>query len=813
VTTANSGRKAGLPFDSTTIGSGASLTWDTAHAGYRGTAALHVTTGASAVNVWGRWDNMYRPGAGVAQVATAWMYFTANPGATTTVLFVGNASAQRICDLRVTSTGRVRAVNSAGTTVVDTTNAIALNTWVRADMLFTPDAAAGVLQLKLYNNPGSATPTETTAVFTGQNLRQADPSLYLVGIANGATNISYWVQAAFTDGAAPPFGAVGWVMSRWLGAVTATSASVAARVLGASSVRLKVSTTSDLATSPVFSSAQTPDADGTVRMTVTGLAADTAYFYGIECDGVVDTEYGGSFRTAPTPGTQKSFTFCAASCAQNNSNASTFDAIRAENPSFFVHLGDLHYRDLTANDQVAYQRAYDQVMSSPRQLAFFGALPVPYIWSDHDSVGPNGDGSAASVPAANAVYRSRVPAYSNLPATTGAYFSFTWGRVKIVCTDGRSFASPITDADGPSKTKLGSTQKAWLLSELTDPTYPLIIWCHEDAISNGATFSGDDTWSAYPTERTQIFAAIAAAGARVAYICGDLHSLAADSGANVPTAGAGSGVPVHVAAAMDNTSFKGNGTYTAGVYPVADGVLVNQYGRFVVTDTGSSISLLFEGKDTSGAVRVTQTTTWTLSTPQTPAGPAGSVRVSGSAGAVTAAQAVTVSGTAGAQRLRAGAGAVSAAQAAGPSGAGGTVRLRPGSGAISAVRTVTLAGGPGTIRATAAAGSVSSAQQALLAGAAGTVRVRSSAGAVTNTAVTLLPGTPGTIRLRGSQGAAQTVQAVTATAPVASVRLRASVGTVAPAQQVFPSGAAGTIRVRSSAGAVSNAGVAAVQGA
>nr|WP_240971248.1 alkaline phosphatase D family protein [Microbispora sp. CL1-1] len=518
-------------------------------------------------------------------------------------------------------------------------------------------------------------------------------------------------------------------------------------------------------------------------MTVTGLSADTAYYYGIEVDGVVDTEYGGSFSTAPTPGTPKSFTFCAASCASNNSNATTFDAIRAENPSFFVHLGDLHYRDLTSNDQIAYQRAYDQVMSSPRQLAFFGALPVPYIWSDHDSVGANGDGTAASVPAANAVYRSRVPAYGDMPAVTGTYFSWTWGRVRFVCTDGRSFMSPIAQTDDASKTKLGSTQKAWLLDQLTDPTYPLIIWCHEDAISNGLTFVGDDTWSAYSTERQEIFDAIAAAGTNVAYICGDLHSLAADDGTNVPAAGANSGVPVHVAAAMDNTSFKGNGVYTAGTYPATDGVLVNHYGLFTITDTGSQISLAFAGKDAGGVTRVSQTTTWTLSTPQnaTPSGSAGAVQVRASAGAVTAVRAAPIAGGPGAVRVRAPSAAVQAVQNSSLPARAGAVRLAPSTGAVLAVQEAPVAGVPGSVRVRASAGAVLSVRRTLPAGLAGAVRLRASAGAVLGEQVAAVSGGPGSVRLHGAPGGVATVQ------------------------QAFPAAGGGRVVIRASAGAVSTA--------
>ncbi|WP_141703729.1 alkaline phosphatase D family protein [Planobispora rosea] len=704
MSTTNSGRAAGVPVDVVSVGTAASLTYDTTHSGYHGDRAVRVATGASVVNCYGAWTNMYRPGSGAAQVLTVWLYFTANPGATVSVALVANASVARICEMRVTGTGKIRILNGAGTSVLETSASIALNQWVRADLLFTPHASAGSLQVKLYNTPSSSTPTETTATLTGQNLRQAQVEGVYCGVTNGVTNVTYWMQAAITDGAALP-ATGGWVMSRWLGAVTESSVGVAARVLGASSVRLKVSTTSNLLTSPTYSSAQSPDSDGTVRMSVTGLSADTTYYYGIEVDSVVDTEYNGSFRTAPTPGTQASFSFTAASCAQNNTNATVFDAIRGDSPRFHVHLGDLHYRDIVTNDQVAFHKAYDQVMSGSRYARLLGEVPVPYIWSDHDSVGPNGDASSAATPAANAVYRSRVPSHA-LPATTGTYFAFTWGRIRCIFTDGRSFMDPIADVDDASKTKLGSTQKAWLIDELTDPAYPVKLWFHEDAISNGATFTGDDTWSAYSTERAEIFAEIADAGARVAYICGDLHMLAADDGTNVPTVGANSGVPVHVCSPLDNTSFGGNGTYTAGEYPTVDGTASNLYGLFTITDSGDEIELLFQGKDSGGTSRITQTVSWTVAEEHSGTGSISSTGTLSSAGvkAASGTAAMSSAGTLSSTGSKSTSAAVTISSTGSLTSAG--VKGTPGTAALTSSGTLSSSGAtarPGTASVTASA--------------------------------------------------------------------------------------------------------------
>src|SRR5207249_333807 len=117
--------------------------------------------------------------------------------------------------------------------------------------------------------------------------------------------------------------------------------------------------------------------------------------------------------------------------------------------------------------------------------------------------------------------------------------------------------------------------KQWLKDRLSDPNYLVKIWFHEDAWSNGPTYVGDDTWSAYATERTEIAHYITSNNVNVAYICGDLHVLAADNGTNVE-----GGFPVHVVSPIDQTAYVGNGTYTQGHYPLADSVEPNRYQQF-----------------------------------------------------------------------------------------------------------------------------------------------------------------------------------------------------------------------------------------
>lgn len=610
VSATNSGRAAGLPFASVSTGTGTTLTWDNAHAFFGSNSMKLVSTG-TASNVYARWDQMFRP-VGPDLVATIWLYFTAVPAVSTSVLFVGDSGSLRITELRVLSTGQVRALDSTGGTAVTTTASISVNQWVRVNFWFTPHASAGKAQIALHNTASSSTPTETTTQATSLNLRTTAVSTWLMGNLNAAINQTFWSHGFLSDGNAAPFG-TGWALSCWVGANTDTSIKAIVRTAAAAAVRLKVSTTSDLLTSPVYSSSQVPDADGTVRLSVTGLLPSTRYYYGIEVDSWIDTEFNGEFLTLPEHGKAASFSFAAASCARNWSDSDAFPAILAKTgpggrkAAFMQHLGDLFYFADDTSVAVNFQDFHDRVMSSPKQNNFFRKLATNYTWSDHDSGGSNHDGLSAAMPYAQVAYRSRVPTHT-LPDANGIYYSYVVGRIRFIVTDGRSFMDPITQTDDAAKSKLGATQKDWLKARLLDPE-PVKVWFHEDAWISGTSFVGDDQWSVYTTERTEIANFISANSVRVAYIHGDLHTLGADDSTN-----AVGDFPVFCASPLDNTAYIGNGTFSAGIYPVANSVAPNyytQYGWFDINDSGSSIQISFSGMDSAGNTRITMSKTWT----------------------------------------------------------------------------------------------------------------------------------------------------------------------------------------------------------
>jgi alkaline phosphatase D len=288
-------------------------------------------------------------------------------------------------------------------------------------------------------------------------------------------------------------------------------------------------------------------------------------------DGVVNTSTVGRFRTSRSEA--GSFVFAFASCC-NAPDTHTFSEIRSHDPDFFIHLGDLHYGNISVNDPAAYRARYDSALASAHQGVLYANVPTVYTWSDHDFGPSDSNGTSVSKPAAQAAYRQYVPSYALPSPTGGIYQTFSYGRVRFIATDNRSYKSPRSAVDDTNKTMLGAEQKR-------------------------------DYWGGYTTERAELASFIAGSDKKLAIVSGDMHALAADDGSNSP-----GGIPVfHAAALKGNSSHKG-GPYTLGPFPSTTGLAVQQYGVMSVLDTGVEIALQFTGYRAGGIAELTYTHTF-----------------------------------------------------------------------------------------------------------------------------------------------------------------------------------------------------------
>lgn len=390
----------------------------------------------------------------------------------------------------------------------------------------------------------------------------------------------------------------------WSGALTPTSIKVNARLSGGSSaVRLVVSESATLS-NPTKSAAVTAakEHDYIVGMAVSQLQPDTKYYYALEIDGSVDTATTGEFRTPPD--NPFSFTFTASSCASETYDLETSDAVfkllSEQDALFFLHLGDLHYRNIDKNDRSLFRKAIRATAGSDIQQQLYQKMPLAYIWDDHDYGDDNSDGTSPSREAARLTYQEFVPHYPLGVGGSGdvpIYQAFTIGRVRFVLTDLRSERTPSDAPQGPSKTMIGAKQLAWLKDQIQIASIKgeFLVWASSVSWIDKEREVDYDTWGCYYYQRKEIANFIQSLGMheRMMIICGDAHMLAADDGTNSNYSDdGGMGFPVFQTAALSNRGSEKGGPYSEGVF-TGEG----QFGVFEIVDTGGdSLTVNFSGR-------------------------------------------------------------------------------------------------------------------------------------------------------------------------------------------------------------------------
>lgn len=424
------------------------------------------------------------------------------------------------------------------------------------------------------------------------------------------------------------------VTSLLAGGVTDTAAVVVAHVPAATSCRIAVSTSAAM-TSPTFTGPVTSSANGRARFTVTGLSANTRYYYRIEEAGTIDTARTGTFRTDPTAaGDPASFGIAFSSCAPGSGNGASNhlvhtrikDKADAGTILAFAHLGDLGYPNIATNDATLFLANYAAQVAPANARALYESVPLVYVWDDHDFGPDNSDGTAAGKVAAAAAYREAIPSYPLVQSSGPTYRAFTKGRVRFVVTDQRYDRTPYGAADVAGKTILGAAQMAWFKAELTaaqaDPDIALIVWASSQVPHFGRTV--DPNWGAYRTERTEIWNHLATGGIdKLAVISGDIHAMAYETNVDLSTAQTAP-VNVYVASPLENAAgLDLDGTHRWGGWSGGGGYgAYGQYATMIVDDqtTHINVTVNFYNVATDGTERLYFSHSFTKGDPPTAPG-------------------------------------------------------------------------------------------------------------------------------------------------------------------------------------------------
>lgn len=158
----------------------------------------------------------------------------------------------------------------------------------------------------------------------------------------------------------------------------------------------------DISTQPDFrtfaySTSFTPTltSDYTLKAEVTDLQPGTTYFYRWRTYG--PSSPTGTFRTAPTSAATAALHFAFSGDSDGTrvdgqpvyNNFEALDAVRAENPDFFIYLGDTIYADsghrpAPAETLEAYWDAYKTNRQIPALRNLLAATSIYAVWDDHE---------------------------------------------------------------------------------------------------------------------------------------------------------------------------------------------------------------------------------------------------------------------------------------------------------------------------------------------------------------------------------------------------------------------------------------------
>lgn len=602
-----------MDYLSAPAGGGATIRNDGA---FRGSQYLRLNTGtAAAVCMAERSTLLGSSSTGTVHLRGRFRVPTLPPDATgVRVLVITDGPGSFRAEVRLTNAGVLQLRDAAGVNHGSSTQTFTAGQWIDVGLaILAFSATTGQIQMAVFDGSTNIAQTVTSPATVNTLGAGGTNKAQFGAIRSGLT--SFLVDLDDADatksGAYPVLrSAASLRYGPWSGAVTATGFQAVYRLAGATTARLVVSTVADL-TSPVYGPAGAPDSDGMVKLSVSGLTANTQYYYGVEANGVLLAVGRGEVRTFPTPGAPASYSFAFGSCQFTVPSDSTFAAVRNRvgphgRALFFPHMGDLHYRDWAAGTTAA--QVLDQHMvslGSASMAPFLSQIPMPYAWDNHDWGGDQSDRTAAAGNVVAAVYRQTFPHY-NLPASNGrgCYHSWVAGRVRYIQLDVRSYRDPQANPDGSAKTMLGAEQLAWLKAELLRPE-PVKIICGNVYWRYDNPSSG--RWGSYGYEFNAINDWIAANRPSIGgiyVIFGDRHALCADNGTATGTAG----IPQAGGAPIQQGSIASGETWSAGYYHNAPSV-IQGFGWMDVTDTGDKITLDYKGiTSLDGVVRVQMTT-------------------------------------------------------------------------------------------------------------------------------------------------------------------------------------------------------------
>jgi len=261
------------------------------------------------------------------------------------------------------------------------------------------------------------------------------------------------------------------------------------------------------------------DADYTAVIELEKLEPATTYYYRAAVAGK-QPGYIAHFVTAPRPDDAAKVSFCFSGDTRESYKPFTImNAVRAQQPDFFVHLGDTIYADRggKARQLNEFWAKYRANRDDAAQQICFSETSVYVIWDDHEVEDDYLPGNPLA-PIGRRAFLDYWPIRRNSEEPGRIYRSFRWGKaLELFLLDARQYRNR------KHGTMLGQAQKEWLFEEMSRSQAIFKFIATSVPMAGG----GDDRWDGYPNERTEILQFIKQRKITgVIFISADLHCAA-----------------------------------------------------------------------------------------------------------------------------------------------------------------------------------------------------------------------------------------------------------------------------------------------
>jgi alkaline phosphatase D len=333
----------------------------------------------------------------------------------------------------------------------------------------------------------------------------------------GFAGPALWSQSGCAPTLLAPASKTGLLLSYVSGDVTSDSAMIWLRAEPGSEVSLQYGK------APALESAQMTqpypvgaDADFTAKIGLENLEPATRYYYRASVTGKTPGAVA-SFVTAPAPDAEAKVSFCFSGDSRDSYLPfSVMDAVRAQRPDFFLHLGDTIYadRNSSAHQLAEFWAKYRVNREDLASQYCFRDTSVYAVWDDHEVA----DNYLPTHPLASIGQKAFLDYWPIRPFVAEPqriYRSFRWGKAaELFLLDTRQYRDP------KRMTMLGKLQKAWLLENLARSSAMVKFIASSVPFAGG----GSDRWDGYPQERSEILRYINTKKiSGVVFLSADLH--------------------------------------------------------------------------------------------------------------------------------------------------------------------------------------------------------------------------------------------------------------------------------------------------